>query len=59
MLFRSVLTEVGLNVVYQRRAWELFPRYKGNLVDKIMIPLLDIFTRRKGVVGMFVVQARP
>ncbi len=56
-VMHAVLARVGLNIVYQRRAWELFPRFQGNLVDKIMIPLLDIFTRRNGVVGMFVVQA--
>lgn len=56
-VLHEVLYKVGLNIIYQRRAWELFPRYQGNIVDKIMIPLLDIFTRRNGVVGMFVVQA--
>ena len=58
-MLNEVLRKVGLSVVYQRRAWELFPRFQGNFIDKVMIPILDIFTRHKGVVGMFVVQVMP
>jgi SAM-dependent methyltransferase len=54
---RQVIAKVGLQIVYERRAWELFPRFNGNWLDKIIIPLLDLFTRRNGVVGMFVVES--
>jgi len=58
-LFRKVFSLLSK----QRRqmldigGWELFPRFGGNLMDRIAIPLLDLFTRKRGVVGMFVVEA--
>ncbi len=53
----EILAKVGLKSVYERRGWELFPRFGGNLIDRLVIPVLDLFTRKRGVVGMFVVEA--
>jgi len=56
-LVHQTLAKVGLRSVYERRGRELFPRFGGNLIDRLAIPLLDLFTRKQGVVGMFVVEA--
>jgi len=53
----QTLAKVGLRSVYERRRRELFPRFGGNLIDRLAIPLLDLFTRKQGVVDMFVVEA--
>lgn len=52
--FEQTFEKVGLKILYKRRAWELFPRF-GNFMDNIFIPLLDIFTKKDGVVGLYVV----
>ena len=56
-LMHQTLAKVGLRLVYERRGWELFPRFGGNVIDRLAIPILDLFTRKLGVVGMFVVEA--
>ena len=56
-LVHQTLAKVGVRSVYERRSWELFPPFGGNLIDRLAIPLLDLFTRKQGVVDMFVVEA--
>ncbi len=52
------IADAGLRIVYQRRGWEIFPRFGGNWIDRLSIPILDHFCRAEGVVGMFVCSAR-
>lgn len=49
------LRTVNVKVIYSRRAWELFPRFGATLLDRLAIPIIDLFTRKNGVVGLFVV----
>jgi ubiquinone/menaquinone biosynthesis C-methylase UbiE len=54
---RSWFNEAGLKVVYSRRGWEIFPRFGGGFLDRLLTPALDKFCRRRGVVGLFVLSA--
>ena len=55
----NALHKAGLQVTYSRRGWELLPRFGGGVLDKAIIPILDVFTRKNGVVGLFVASRRP
>ncbi len=54
VILRTWFAEAQLNVLYGRRTWEIFPRMGDGLLDQIAISILDKFTRRRGVVGLFV-----
>jgi SAM-dependent methyltransferase len=51
---RSWLSDSGLKVLHARRGWEIFPRFNADWRDRLLIPILDRFCRRRGVVGLFV-----
>lgn len=53
--FERIFAKRNLRPVYHRRAWELFPRFE-NALDRIAIPALDLFTRDRGIVGLFILE---
>ncbi len=53
--FERIFAKQNLRPVYQRRAWELFPRF-GNVLDRIAIPMPDLFTRDEGIVELFILE---
>lgn len=56
---RAILAEAGLDVVFERRAWELYSRHAGNLVDRLAIRAIDALCHRDGMIWFGVARARP
>lgn len=49
-VFRHIIAQSGLTLVYERRAWEIFARSDGGMLDRLVIPVLDWLYHDGGVV---------
>ncbi|HQU49451.1 MAG TPA: class I SAM-dependent methyltransferase [Casimicrobiaceae bacterium] len=47
---KTMLAELNLRLVYERRAWELYARYSGNFVDRLAIRAIDALCHRAGMI---------
>lgn len=54
-LMRAI-AEAGFTITYQRRAWEIFTRFGGNWLDRIVVAAMDTLWGRSGYVWMAVLK---
>jgi len=47
---KAALKERGFKLVYERRAWELYTRLSGNVVDRLAIAAIDAICHRDGMI---------
>lgn len=54
-LMRAI-AEAGFTITYQRRAWEIFTRFGGNWLDRIVVAAMDALWGQSGYVWMAVLK---
>jgi putative AdoMet-dependent methyltransferase len=51
--------QLNLNIEYQKRAWELLPRYQSTIIDKVGIKFLALLYRNDGPIYTAVLKTNP
>lgn len=56
LALEQAMTAAGFTITYQRRAWEIFTRFGGNWIDRIVVAAMDTFWGKSGYVWIAVLQ---